>query len=63
MELQQGDCVIAYLTPAPPHSSLQIRDLSVFLQHLPKLEDDAEAFSADLHAIRHEFPGETNPWG
>jgi antitoxin (DNA-binding transcriptional repressor) of toxin-antitoxin stability system len=63
VELQQGDSVIAYLTPAPPQSSLEIRDLNAFLQRLPKLEDDAEAFSVDLHAIRHEFPAETNPWG
>jgi len=63
VELQQGDNVIAYLTPAPPKPSLTVRDLSAFLQHLPKLEDDADAFLADVRAIRHEFPAEVDPWG
>jgi hypothetical protein len=63
VELQQGDSVVAYLTPAPPQSALKIRDLNAFLKHLPKLEDDADAFSADLRAIRHGFPAETDPWG
>jgi antitoxin (DNA-binding transcriptional repressor) of toxin-antitoxin stability system len=54
VELQQGDSVIAYLTPAPPQSSLKVGDLNAFLQHLPRLEDDANAFLADVRAIRHE---------
>jgi antitoxin (DNA-binding transcriptional repressor) of toxin-antitoxin stability system len=62
VELQQGDSVIAYLTPAPPRSTLKVRDLNAFLQQLPSLEDDADAFSADLRAIRHEFPAEASPW-
>ncbi len=63
VELQQGDTVIAYLTPAKPQSSLRIRDLNAFLHRLPRLEDDTDAFSADLRAIRHEFPAEIDPWG
>ncbi len=63
VELQQGDSVIAYLTPAQPKSKLKIQDLNAFLEGLPKLEDDADAFSADLRAIRHEFPAEIDPWG
>jgi hypothetical protein len=47
VELQQGESVIAYLTPAPPKPALTVRELNSFLQHLPKLEDDADAFSAD----------------
>jgi len=62
VELQQGDSVIAYLTPAPPRSSLKVRDLNAFMQHLPRLEDDADAFLADMRAIRHEFPVEIDPW-
>ena len=53
VELQQGDNVMAYLTPAPPQPLLKVRDLSAFLQHLPKLEDDADAFLADVRALRH----------
>ena len=54
VELQQGDNVIAYLTPAPPQSSLRIRDLNAFLQHLPRLEDDVDEFSriSNLNVIR-----------
>jgi len=55
VELQQGDSVIAYLTPAPAQSSLQVGDLNTFLQHLPKLEDDADGFLADVRAIRKEL--------
>jgi antitoxin (DNA-binding transcriptional repressor) of toxin-antitoxin stability system len=62
VELQRGDSIIAYLTPAQPQSSLKVRDLNAFLQGLPKLDDDADSFSADLRAVRHEFPSETNPW-
>ena len=63
VELQRGDSVIAYLTPAMPQSSLKVQDFNTFLQNLPKLGDDADAFSADIRAIRHEFPAETSPWG
>ena len=62
VELQRGDSVIAYLTPAVPQSMLKIGDLNGFLRGLPKLEEDADAFLADLRAIRIEFPAEANPW-
>ncbi len=62
VELQQGDKVIARLTPAGPHSPLHVRDLNTFLLGLPRLGDDAEAFGADLRNIRGQFPAETNPW-
>lgn len=62
VELRRGESVVAYLTPAQPQSPLKAGDLNTFLQNLPKLGDDAEAFSADLHAIRREFPKEVNPW-
>jgi hypothetical protein len=56
VELQRDDGVIAYLTPGLPQSPLKIRDLNAFLQQLPKLDDDAGAFSADVRAIRGSFP-------
>ena len=62
VELQQDDSVVAYLTPAKPRSALKVGDLNCFLQKLPKLEDDADAFLSDVRAIRHEFPAEANPW-
>jgi antitoxin (DNA-binding transcriptional repressor) of toxin-antitoxin stability system len=63
VELQRGDSVIAYLTPARPQSPLKVRDLNAFFQRLPKLEEDADAFAADLRAIRSELPAEADPWG
>jgi len=63
VELQRGDNVIAYLTPALPRSRLKVRDLHAFLQGLPKLQDDADAFLADVREIRRGFPAEADPWG
>jgi antitoxin (DNA-binding transcriptional repressor) of toxin-antitoxin stability system len=63
VELQRGDSVIAYLTPVLPQSTLKVGNLSAFLRDLPKLEDDADDFLADLRAVRREFPTEANPWG
>jgi antitoxin (DNA-binding transcriptional repressor) of toxin-antitoxin stability system len=48
VELRRGDSVIAYLTPALPQSPLKVGDLNAFLQQLPKLEADTEAFLADV---------------
>jgi antitoxin (DNA-binding transcriptional repressor) of toxin-antitoxin stability system len=62
IELERGDKVIARLTPATPFSPVKIGDLNSFLQNLPKLADDAEAFSAEVQRLRREFPTETNPW-
>ena len=44
VELERGDSVIAYLTPALLRSPLKVRDFRAFLQQLPKLEDDAVEF-------------------
>jgi hypothetical protein len=63
VELQQGDSIVAYLTPALPQSTLTVRSLSAFLQGLPKLQDDADKFSADVRAIRNQFPAEAVAWG
>jgi len=62
VELARGDKVLACLTPAEPRSPLKIQDLNTFLQSLPKLGDDAEAFSEDIRALRRNFPAEANPW-
>ena len=62
VELERGDRVIARLTPAGPCSPLKVRALNAFLENLPRLGDDTEAFSDDIRAIRREFPAEANPW-
>jgi antitoxin (DNA-binding transcriptional repressor) of toxin-antitoxin stability system len=61
IELERGDKVVAYLTPALPKSSLRVAGLAAFLVGLPKLGDDAEQFSADLRAVRNELPLEKDP--
>jgi hypothetical protein len=53
VDLQQGDSVIAYLAPAPPSSKLKVRDLDAFVQAPPSLEDDADAFLADVRELFH----------
>jgi antitoxin (DNA-binding transcriptional repressor) of toxin-antitoxin stability system len=62
VELERGDKVVACLTPAGPRSPLKVQDLNAFLASLPKLDDDSEAFSQDIRAIRRDFPTEANPW-
>jgi hypothetical protein len=62
VELEQDNQAIACLSPVRPKSTLKVRDLIAFLQSLPKLGDDADAFSEDVKAIRGEFPAEIDPW-
>jgi antitoxin (DNA-binding transcriptional repressor) of toxin-antitoxin stability system len=62
IELEREDKVVACLGPAGPPSSLKVQELNAFLEKLPKLDDDAEAFSDDIRAIRRTFPAEINPW-
>jgi len=47
VELERGDEVIAHLTPAVPRSRLRVGDLNAFLEGLPKLGEDADAFLED----------------
>ncbi|NLF06794.1 MAG: hypothetical protein GX594_02285 [Pirellulaceae bacterium] len=54
IEIRKGESVVAYLSPARPRSNLKVGDLNAFLENLPKLGDDAEEFSADLHEIHQE---------
>jgi antitoxin (DNA-binding transcriptional repressor) of toxin-antitoxin stability system len=61
IELEQGDKVVARLTPEEP-SSLKVSDLTALLKSLPQLGDDAEAFDQDLRDIRRQFPAEADPW-
>lgn len=62
IQLERDDIVVACLTPPMPSSRLQVRGLGFFLHELPKLDDDLEAFSGDIEAIRREFPAEADPW-
>ena len=62
VELERDGEVIARLTPALPRSRLKVGDLNPFLEGLPKLREDADAFLEDIRAIRREFPSEADPW-
>ena len=62
VELERDEHVVACLSPVRPQSGLKVRDLTAFLQSLPNLGDDAEAFSEDIRAIRRELPVEAAPW-
>ncbi len=62
VELERGGQVVAHLTPAAPQSHLKVGELNAFLQRLPKLGEDAEAFLKDMRALRRDFPPETDPW-
>jgi antitoxin (DNA-binding transcriptional repressor) of toxin-antitoxin stability system len=62
VELDRGDRVVARISPATPSSPLKVRDLNSFLQSLPRLGEDAEAFREDLRTARHSFPAERDPW-
>lgn len=42
--------------------TLLVNELNQFFSELPKLDDDADAFSADLNAIRQRLPVESNQW-
>ena len=56
VELERDEKIIARITPAGPSSPLKVRDLNAFLKALPKLGDDAEAFSDDVRAVLRLFP-------
>lgn len=61
VEVDRGDQIIARISPVGPRPALQVQDLNAFLQSLPKLGDDAEAFAEDLRGIRRGFPQERDP--
>jgi hypothetical protein len=62
IELEQGDKVVARLTPEELPPSLKVGDLNAFLKSLPQLGNDAGAFDEDLCDIRHQFPVEADPY-
>ncbi len=62
VELERGNLVIACISPVRQPASLTVQQLNAFLSTLPKLADDAEAFSNDVRAIRRDLPAEANPW-
>jgi antitoxin (DNA-binding transcriptional repressor) of toxin-antitoxin stability system len=62
VDLERDKQVVARITPVRIKSKLKIRDFGAFLQDLPRLGDDAAAFSEDLRNIRREVPSENSPW-
>jgi antitoxin (DNA-binding transcriptional repressor) of toxin-antitoxin stability system len=62
IELERDNIVVARLTPAMPRSPLTVGEFNAFMQGLPRLGDDADAFAKDIRDIRSSFPAETSPW-
>ena len=48
IELERDNRVVARLTPATPRSPLTVGEFNSFLQGLPRLGDDADAFTKDV---------------
>jgi antitoxin (DNA-binding transcriptional repressor) of toxin-antitoxin stability system len=61
-ELALSGTVVARLLPAANPSSLDMQGFRNLLASLPTLGDDADAFDADVRAIRREFPAENSAW-
>ena len=59
--MERDKKIIARLSPVRP-TTLKLCDLPALLARLPKLGEDAEAFSNNLKAIRREFPSEGSLW-
>ena len=62
VDLERNKKVVARLSPVRAESALKVRDLSDFLENLPRLGEDAATFSRDVKRIRREFPSEASPW-
>jgi antitoxin (DNA-binding transcriptional repressor) of toxin-antitoxin stability system len=62
IELEQGNKLVALLTPAGPPKPVRVRDLNAFLRALPPLGEDAGAFDQDVRVIRRQFSAEDNRW-
>ena len=62
VELERDKRVVARISPVHVESNLKVRDFTAFLENLPRLGEDAAAFSNDVKEIRHEFPSEASPW-
>ena len=62
IELERDDEVIARFTPALPRSRLKVGELNAFLEGLPKLGEDGDAFLEDMRALRREFRSAADPW-
>jgi antitoxin (DNA-binding transcriptional repressor) of toxin-antitoxin stability system len=62
VELERDKRVVARISPVRAESKLKVRDFSAFLENLPRLGEDAAAFSNDVRNIRREFPSEASPW-
>ena len=62
VDLERDKRVVARISPVRVESKLKVRDLSEFLQNLPRLGDDAATFHEDVQHVRRAFPSEANPW-
>lgn len=62
-EVERGSRVVARIVPASPASRATVADLAQIFAELPRLGDDAEAFEAEMGALRRAIPPEEDPWG
>ena len=62
VDLERDKRIVARITPVRVTSKLKVRNLGTFLHNLPRLGDDAAAFSDDVRNVRRELPSETDPW-
>lgn len=50
LEISRGGRAVARLTPAEPMTGIKLRDLNKLLSGLPRLDEEAAAFVADVEA-------------
>ena len=62
VDLERDKRVVARISPVREASKLKVRDFRTFLENLPRLGEDAQAFSNDVKDIRREFPPEGSTW-
>ena len=62
VDLERNKRVVARISPVREASKIKVRDFRAFLENLPRLGEDATAFSKDVKDIRREFPPEASTW-
>jgi len=63
VELEQGDHVVARLTPVRTPKARTADEWNELFRNLPDLGDDATAFADDMEAARKSQTPVRDPWG
>ena len=58
LEISRGGRAVARLTPVAPKAGIKLKDLNKLLAQLPKLDDDATAFAADIASAEPASEGD-----